>query len=483
MSVATGIAPQPLPPLLVGEPARSLSCPEQLEEVALRNPPKIAVAPVASHFTADELREAKQWLAKHASKLPQAYWKVFPDALQQRIARELRQSAEKRRRNLRLQPASDDDSTTVGLHNERRDFDGVERLVPDDVDAKPVVENTEDEGAEFEAPDGSHLTDAEYHFLVNSAPSSFSLAQDIIARLETQATASQRAPRRNRSADRFMATADEYLDPYLAVKNGMSPGQAAKKFNIVDIRVHMAAVEQWLSMLEVAIPKFNRSMFLTRLERAIEKRREDAINRVGPVGIPRALRVKRRPSLPRPVRIPSMVPSDWPGTVNPTGVRLDTPETRRVLAGARARPLTRTELRIRQLERGLIALLDVMPHSPESRQLVRIADLAVAGNSQRDIAGILGMNRRTVAKRLELILKAGETENAGEPDTAEAVDTEMAELATSKPVTQESVTNIASAARRKSAPLANGSLSIYRGIPQNSGSSQAAGRESVSPDN
>lgn len=89
-------------------------------------------------------------------------------------------------------------------------------------------------------------------------------------------------------------------------------------------------------------------------------------------------------------------------------VRLRTPETDRALAMARVLPPSDDELRTRQLERGLIALLDLIPYSDRSRQLVRIADLAIAGKSQREIAATLKMDRRKVARRLELIFRAGE---------------------------------------------------------------------------
>jgi hypothetical protein len=90
-------------------------------------------------------------------------------------------------------------------------------------------------------------------------------------------------------------------------------------------------------------------------------------------------------------------------------VRLRTAETDRALAKARTTPPTDAELRIRQIERGLIELLELIPFSTRSCELVRIADMAKEGKSQREIGSVLGIDRRKVARRLELICRAGAT--------------------------------------------------------------------------
>ena len=322
---------------------------------------------VARHFTPDELRQAAEFLAEHACELPQAEKgaRVFPDPLQKRIARELRRIAEGRRLNI---ARDEDNELTLALSEE------------------------------------------DYDALVESAPESLYRSQEmheVMARIEAAAVASRHRHRRDKSVDRFMATADEYLEPYFAVRKGIPLGQAAKKFNVADIQAHVAAIERWLSQLEVIFPQFDRDTFLARLERAIEKRRKDAI-RVRPVGIPRELRVRHK-AMPNGRRSQSgFTSSISPVTTNPRGYDLRTPETVRALARALALPPTRAELRNRQLDRGLIAIQDAVPFDSRRSELVDIVDMSKLGITQPEIARRLGLSTSSVARRLALVLKAGE---------------------------------------------------------------------------
>lgn len=120
-------------------------------------------------------------------------------------------------------------------------------------------------------------------------------------------------------------------------------------------------------------------------------------------------------------------------------VRLRTPETDRALAKARSTPPTDAELRVRQLEAGLIALLDLIPYGQRTLELIRITDMAKEGMSQRQIAEALNMDRGKVRRRLELILKASEI-------TSLSGVKEMDELATLKPISVENVNSVGSVA-------------------------------------
>ncbi len=262
---------------------------------------------VARHFSDQELREAAAFLSRHEAELPKAEngERVFPDALEKQIARELRRISEGRRPNL----SRDEDE---GLH--------------------------------------LTLSEEDYEALAEAAPETLLGSQEmreVLSRIEAAAIASRHKPRRERSEDRFMATADEYVEPYFAVRNGMPLGEAAKTFNVADIRRHLDAVEQWLLMLEVAMPCFSRDVFLARLERAIEKRRNDAIH-VSAVFMPRKLRVRKRKMPERYPKCAVSMPEATLGTTKPTGCSLRTPETKRALAQARSMPLTRRELRNRK---------------------------------------------------------------------------------------------------------------------------------------
>jgi hypothetical protein len=61
----------------------------------------------------------------------------------------------------------------------------------------------------------------------------------------------------------------------------MSLGEASREFDIAEIQSHLASVETWLCLIEFE-RGFNRDVFLARLERAVEKRRRDAVERAQP---------------------------------------------------------------------------------------------------------------------------------------------------------------------------------------------------------
>jgi len=372
---------------------------------------------VAEHFTQDERSEAASFLVKHEAELPKAGSGsiIYPDALQKQIARELRRITEKRRLNV----ARDEDAELTVTRDENADEQQPARS---DVDA-----------------DGPGLSDEDYEALVESAPDTICRSQEmqeVLARLEAAAVASRHKPRRDRSAERFMATADGYVEPYLAIRNGMALGRAAQTFKLASVKAYVASIETWLSMMEVAIPHFDREVFLARLERAIDKRRSDATQRakpdpprvvvVGdlpdrgfsnlPLSTPAKKALARKRDLPwsgeaaKPWQPAVMAKKDtqdeprrdmldaWVGTTRPDAAR----------AVAITSPPSHEEMYKRQLERGLIALLDVMPFSEQSRELVRIVDLAQEGKSQREIASALGIDRGKIARLLALVSKAAD---------------------------------------------------------------------------
>jgi hypothetical protein len=162
----------------------------------------------------------------------------------------------------------------------------------------------------------------------------------------------------------------------------------------------LRSAEAWLAEHAAKIPKAE--VFPDALQQKIGRELEQASDKTRLEIATRGLSPEIISQLvPKRVRIPRQL------RAKPT-VRLRTPETERALARARTTPPSDAELRIRQIERGLIELLELIPFSTRSRELVRIADMAKEGKSQREIASALGMDRRKVARRLELICKAGE---------------------------------------------------------------------------
>jgi Homeodomain-like domain len=338
---------------------------------------------LARWFTPEERNEAEAFLVEHADEIPKTLerWhngpQVLPDWYQQRVHRELKRVTEERRRRLRP-------------------------------DKGPEELADEDQPKESEVPT---LSDEDYAALIDPAtisPSGVKAQGAVAARIEAAVTASRHKPRRDMSVDRFMATADEYVEPYFAVRQGMTLGDAARKFNVADIQRYLAAIEQWLARLEVELPRFNRAVFLARLERSVEKRRKDVI-RAGPVSIPRELRV--RIAIPDGCRNNAAAASHGltlvtPGTTRPTGCRLRTPETDRALAVARTKPISRSELLNRQLDEGLIAIIEQTPHSPRRRELVMIVDMTLEGKTHSEIAKSLGISASTVGQRLREVRRA-----------------------------------------------------------------------------
>jgi hypothetical protein len=216
-------------------------------------PPPLQVnAAVASHFLPPEMRAASAWQARHP-EIPAMgnFLKVFPDPVINKIHVELNRINDRRSGRV------------------PKDADVVEREPFADPD-----EQTAEERAELEEPeddDGEGSSRDDYDVLIDSAADGIDLSGEIWDRLK----AAEYQPRRDRSPDRFMAALDGFIEPYLAVKRGMSLGEAARTFNVAHIQQRLERVEMWLSLCE-QLPRFNRGTFLNRLERAVEKRRRDA---------------------------------------------------------------------------------------------------------------------------------------------------------------------------------------------------------------
>jgi DNA-binding NarL/FixJ family response regulator len=71
---------------------------------------------------------------------------------------------------------------------------------------------------------------------------------------------------------------------------------------------------------------------------------------------------------------------------------------------------SRKDQQKRQLEQGILVLLDTMPYSAHRTELVDVVDLRVSGMSIPKIACKLGISTSTVNKRLAEVVKAAKTE-------------------------------------------------------------------------
>jgi hypothetical protein len=378
------------------------------------SPPPLQVnAAVAAHFLPPEMRAASAWQAEHP-EIPAMgnFLKVFPDPVINKIHVELKRIND--RRSGRVPNDADVD--------EREPFA--------DPDEQTAEERAELEEAEDD--DGECSSRDDYDVLIDSAADGIDLSGEIWSRLK----AAEHKPRRDRSPDRFMAALDGFIEPYLAVQRGMSLGEAARKFNVAHIQQRLERVEMWLSLCE-QLPRFNRGRFLNRLERAVEKRRRDAV-----IGAERAA-AKREAStkLPEPESTQKRG-AEW-ATINHIP-RVDgkakKPEPKRDLpwSGAPAQPYrrdvwtaavdarhemaepklpltiaispSRKDQRKRQLDKGLLIILDEMPPSAHRVELVDVVDLAVAGVSIPKIASKLGISTRAVSRLLAEVAKAVKAE-------------------------------------------------------------------------
>jgi hypothetical protein len=383
-----------------------VTLPLPVELMPMKLPPGLPqkldlVSAVAKHFTPEEKRAASAWLAQHP-EVPVADNgpRVFPDPYTEKVHRELKLIAERRRGR-----------TPNGFSE-----DGTE---------------------------SDPLSDDDYDTLIGSAANSLSLSQDIMARIEA-AAASRRKLRRDRSPDRFMSAIDEYVEPYLAIRRGMSLGKAAQTFGIADIQRHLADVEQWLALLEL-IPRFNRDAFLARLERAVAKRRKDAVYRLRPAIVPVVVVEKlpdrgwdglnvtitpaakaqtRKRDKPRTVPLPlsadvsvaknakaelvderrNEMMDAWIGATRPLG-----PQAARALTTVKIPP-TRKQERNHELEVGILAILEDMPYSAHRCELVQVVDLAQAGKSNPEIARAVGISVPTVNRWLAEVKTAAKAE-------------------------------------------------------------------------
>ena len=120
--------------------------------------------------------------------------------------------------------------------------------------------------------------------------------------------------------------------------------------------------------------------YLERTGRSGKQPAEIAAHSTALGGSPREIRVRERDEIQK---ASVAIPAALLGTTRLTGVTLRTAETERALARAKSLPPTADQLRNRELDRGLIAILESMPHSAHHRELVDIVNLAEEGKSQR----------------------------------------------------------------------------------------------------
>jgi len=398
-SITTAILPTPLPPV-------------RLPLVLLKKArgTKLEVDPaVAEHFTPEELRAASEWQGEHPEvpAIKQGE-KVYPDPITDKIQAELKRLNQRRVRV--LNDANVDAREPVADHNEQTAEERAEKSATDD---------------------GEGLSGDDYDALIDSAADGIGLSGEIMARIQAASVAGRKKRRRDRSSERFMSAIDGYVEPYLAIQRGMSLGEAARTFGIADVQRHLADVEMWLSLCE-QFPKFNRSTFLARLERAVEKRRRDE-----GIGAERAAAekaafnkpeeesaAKRRGSewatiehIPRVVsarKPPQAVNWDLPWSGQPSQPYRRTQEPRAQCVVDLVRepmvrlppslaitiPQSHTHDRRRELEQGLLFILETMPYCQHRCELVDAVDLALAGMRITEIASKLGVSSATVKRRL-----------------------------------------------------------------------------------
>jgi len=198
------------------------------------------VSAVAEHFTPEEKRAALAWLTQHP-EVPVADNgpRVFPDPYTARVHRELKRNAE----------------SGKGW--------GLEAFTDKEFAFDPSFERTDEDDGLKEAPD-------------EVFPDSAAANNEIHARIEAASVARNDREKADRPIERFMADADERLEPYLAFREGMSLSRIATTYGVANIRLLLDKIEQGLNQLERERPYFDRKYFLTKAKRAIEIRRRDA---------------------------------------------------------------------------------------------------------------------------------------------------------------------------------------------------------------
>jgi hypothetical protein len=244
------------------------------------------------------------------------------------------------------------------------------------------------------------------------------------------------AEKRPSALELFMADSDEHLEPYLAFHDGMSLGQIVKKFGVADIRRVLDRMEEEFG---------HRDRFLARAKRAVGIRRRDA-----GIGAKRAAEeraaftkppepestIKRGKEwasvehiyVPRVATAPRSKPKvkdlPWSGDPSPpspvrAAVSSAAAETNQKMSGKRPEVFERPAVvvpttilagkrknRKRQLEQGLLRILETMPHSPHRSGLVDVVDLAILGMSIPKIAQKLGLSSSSVDRRLREVKAA-----------------------------------------------------------------------------
>jgi hypothetical protein len=231
------------------------------------------------------------------------------------------------------------------------------------------------------------------------------------------------------------------MEPYLAFRDGMSLSRIAKTYGIANVRLLLNTMERGLDKLD---PHLNRKQFLAKARTAVEIRRRDA-----GIGAERAAAEREAFTKPpeeestqkrgaewatvdsmqpvRPLRRRLLKPDQpWSGgpprplhrpvsTVTAAEVRHEMAEQEP--AAESKLPLTiaispsRKEEQKRQLEQGLLVILDEMPYSAHRTELVDVVDLRVVGMSIPKIASKLGISTRSVNRLLAEVAEAAKTES------------------------------------------------------------------------
>ena len=356
-------------------------------ETVLRGPQKLhLVDGVARHFTDDEKQEAKTWIAAHP-EVPAADSGsiVYPDPYRAKVFRELKRLAEGG-----AGPEAFEGDFAFDAGFDRPEADG-----PKEVPDEPLPESA------------AH--------------------KEIEARVEAAGVARNGVEKADHSIERFLAGSDDLLEPYFAFRDGMDLSRIVKLYGVANIRKILDTLERVLKKAEQERPYFDREHFLAKAKRAVAIRRRDAH-----VGGERAAAEKAalaKPAepestekrgrewasidhivAPRAARTATPLRKDapWIGDAKaafrqPPFVRITQDENaKKDTAQAPVVKIQRTskQKRRRELERGLLFILEEMPDSAAKRQMVKVADLAVGGLTVAKIAKRTRISVRKVERLL-----------------------------------------------------------------------------------
>lgn len=372
----------------------AMPLPVELPFVALEKPKRNAaklhlVDGVARHFTEDEKQEAETWAAAHP-EVPAADNGpiIYPDPYRAKVFRELKRIGEGEKG-----PEVFEGDFTFDAGFDRPEDDG-----PKEVPDEPV-------------------------------PAS-AAKNEIEARVEAADVARNGVAKADHSIERFLAGSDELLEPYFAFRDGMDLSKIVKRYGVANIRKILDTLERVLKKAEQERPYFDREYFLAKAKRAVGIRRRDT--RIGAERTAAEKAALAKPAepentekrgaewatvdhipVPRAARTATPLRKDapWAGDSKPAFRRAPfvriAQDAKKDVAQAPVVKIHRTpkQKRRRELEQGLLVVLEEMPDSAVKRALVKVADLAVEGVTVANIAKRTGISVHKVKRCLREVLE------------------------------------------------------------------------------